>query len=405
MPEPIQTTAAASRRHGPLSGVRVVELAGIGPTPMCAMLLADLGADIVRIDRLAPSGNGIERPARFDLTNRGRPSVAVDLKRPEGIACVLDLVAGADALIEGFRPGTMERLGLGPEICLARNPRLVFGRLTGWGQTGPLAQAAGHDLNYIALAGALGAIGRRDAPPTPPLNLIGDFGGGAMLMAFGLLAAVLEARTSGLGQVVDAAMVDGTATLLTSLCGLQAAGLHNGPRGTNLLDSGAPHYDVYRCADGEWISIAPIEAKFRSQLITLLGLDADAFPDVAEPANWPAARDILAAHFRRRTRAEWQALLEGTDACFAPVLSLPEAAAHPHMRERGTFVAIDGITQPAPAPRFSRTPPDLPAPPEALGASSRAALAHWGIPPERIAALEAAGTIRDTGPKPGQPHP
>ncbi len=381
-------------RSGPLAGLKIVEFAGIGPAPMAGMLLSDLGAEIVIIDRLEPSGLGIAKPTRFDVTRRGRRSVALDLKRPEGIACALELVAGADALIEGFRPGTMERLGLGPETCLARNPRLVYGRITGWGQDGPLAKAAGHDLNYIALSGALSAIGRAGGPPAIPLNLIGDYGGGAMLLALGLLAALLEASRSGKGQVVDAAMAEGSATLMASLFGLAAAGLHQPERGTNLLDSGAPHYETYRCADGEWIAIAPIEQKFRAVLLGLIGFDPKRFPDVNDPARWPEARRLLAGRFAERSRAEWCALLEGTDACFAPVLSLAEAPEHPHARARGTFVAIDGVVQPAPQPRFSRTPPATPPAGEPAGAGSRAVLGDWGFAPAIIDRLERAGVVR-----------
>ncbi|MBN8939312.1 MAG: CoA transferase [Rhizobiales bacterium] len=385
-------------RGGPLAGLKIVEFAGIGPLPMCAMMLADHGADVIRIDRPEPSGLGIARPTRYDFTNRGRSSVAIDLKSRAGMACVLDLIAGADALIEGFRPGTMERLGLGPETCFAGNPRLVYGRLSGWGQSGPLAAAAGHDLNYIAIAGVLGAVGRAGAPPTPPLNLVGDFGGGAMMLAFGVVAALLEARRSGRGQVVDAAVSDGAATLMTSLYGLAAAGLHGAPRGGNLLDSGAPHYDVYQCADGGWISIAPIEPKFRAELLRRIGLDPATFPDVTDPGHWPAARQRLAETFKTRSRDAWCALLEGTDACFAPVLSMAEAEAHPHNRARDTFVSVGGIGQPAPAPRFARTPAPLPTPPEAPGQSSRAALTRWGIAPDRIDSLVGSGVVREATP-------
>ncbi len=381
-------------RSGPLAGLKIVEFAGIGPAPMTGMLLSDLGAEIVIIDRLEPSGLGIEKPTRFDVTRRGRRSVALDLKRPEGIACALDLVATADALIEGFRPGTMERLGLGPEPCLQRNPRLVYGRITGWGQDGPLAKAAGHDLNYIALSGALSAIGRAGEPPAIPLNLIGDYGGGAMLLGFGMLAALLEAGRSGRGQVVDAAMAEGSATLMASLFGLAAAGLHKPERGTNLLDSGAPHYETYRCADGEWITVAPIERKFREILLGLIGFDPKSFPDVNDPARWPEARKLLAGRFAERRRAEWCALLEGTDACFAPVLSLAEAPEHPHARARGSFIVVDGVSQPAPQPRFSRTPPATPTAGEPAGASSRAVLADWGFDLPAIDRLEQAGVIR-----------
>lgn len=396
------TQAASSR--GPLAGLRIVEFAGIGPTPMTGMLLADLGAEIVILDRLEPSGLGIARAPRFDVTRRGRRSLALDLKHPEGVALALDLISRADALIEGFRPGTMERLGLGPETCLARNPRLIYGRVTGWGQDGPLAKAAGHDLNYIALAGTLSAIGREGEAPAIPLNLIGDYGGGAMLLAFGLVCALLEARGSGRGQVVDAAMVEGTATLMASLYGLAAAGLHRPERGTNLLDSGAPHYETYRCADGEWITIAPIEPKFRELLLRRIGFEPGEFPDMADRAAWPAARALLAERFAERSRDEWCALLEGSDACFAPVLSLAEAPLHPHAKARGMFVTLAGVVQPAPAPRFSRTPAATPTPAEEPGASGRAALAEWGVSPDLVARLEGAGVIRTASDTPTPAH-
>jgi alpha-methylacyl-CoA racemase len=368
-------------------------MAGIGPAPMCAMLLADAGAEVLRIDRPSPSGLGIDKPVRFDLLARSRRSVAVDLKHPDGVALVLDLLRDADALIEGFRPGTMERLGLGPEACLALQPSLVYGRVTGWGQTGPLAQAAGHDLNYIALSGALHATGRAGARPTPPLNLVGDFGGGALYVAFGVLAALLHARESGTGQVVDAAMVEGAASLMTMFYGMHAAGIHSDERGANLLDSGAPHYDVYECADGLYLSVGPIEGKFRQVLFSRIGLDAASVPDLDDPANWPKGKAVLAATFREKTRAEWCALLEGTDACVAPVLSLSEAPGHAHNAARGTFVSVDGVVQPGPAPRFSATPSDAPGPPEAAGASTEAALLDWGVAPDRIQALLASGAI------------
>ncbi|MGO4406345.1 CaiB/BaiF CoA transferase family protein [Bosea sp. RAF48] len=383
-------------RKGPLAGLKIVEFAGIGPAPMAAMLLSDLGADIIVIDRPEPSGLGIAKPIRFDVTRRGRRSIALDLKRPEGIACAVTLVAKADALIEGFRPGTMERLGLGPGICLERNPRLVYGRVTGWGQSGPLAQAAGHDLNYIALSGALSAIGRAGQAPTVPLNLIGDYGGGAMLLAFGIVCALLAARQSGAGQVVDAAMVEGSTTLMASLFGLAAAGLHGPERGTNLLDSGAPHYETYACADGAWIAVAPIETKFRDELLRRIGFDPARFPDVDDRASWPEARELLSRRFAERSRAEWCALLEGTDACFAPVLSLAEAPEHDHAKARGSFVAIDGVLQPAPHPRFSRTPAATPTAARAPGEGGRAALGEWGLPTAEIDRLEKAGVLRAT---------
>jgi alpha-methylacyl-CoA racemase len=365
---------------GPLAGLKVVEFAGIGPGPMCGMLLADLGAQVLRIDRLEPSGLGIARPARFDLLQRGKRSLRIDLKSDAGVALARELVARADALIEGFRPGTMERMGLGPDVCIGLNPRLVYGRVTGFGQTGPLARSAGHDLNYVALAGALHAIGREGAAPTPPLNLLGDYAGGSMLLAFGIMSALWSVRESGRGQIVDAAMIDGVASLMTSLYGLLAAGLQNGPRGTNLLDSGAPHYDVYRCADGEYVSVAPLETKFREIFVARLGLSPGDLPDVRDPGQWPEARQKLVELFAGRTRAQWCELLEGSDACFAPVLAPLEAPNHPHHRARQTFIEIDGIAQPAPAPRFSETPPRLPEPPQPPGQGGVEWAAQWGIP-------------------------
>lgn len=378
-------------QSGPLAGMKMVEFAGIGPAPMCAMLLADLGAEIITIDRLEPSGNGIPRPAKFDILRRGRRSVALDLKQPEGVDCALELIAKADALIEGFRPGTMERIGLSPETCFTRNPRLVYGRMTGWGQSGPLAHAAGHDLNYIALSGALAAIGRKGAPPTIPLNLVGDFGGGGMLLAFGIACALLETSRSGRGQVVDAAMAEGASTLFSAFFGLSAAGLHSLERGDNLLDSGAPHYEVYQCADGKWITVAPIEQKFRDILLQKIGFDPLGFPDVSDKQNWSMARDKLKERFSERSQAEWCDILEGTDACFAPMLNMLEAPDHPHHRARGAFIELEGVVQPAPAPRFSRTRSPTPLPSEPPGASGDAVLRRWGIPEERIRALHAAG--------------
>jgi alpha-methylacyl-CoA racemase len=379
---------------GPLAGIKVVEFTGIGPAPMCAMLLADLGATVLRIDRPEPSDLGLQRELRYDLLLRNRPAVAVDLKNPRERAVAMRLVERADALIEGFRPGVMERLGLGPDECLARNPRLVYGRVTGWGQDGPLAHAAGHDLNYIALVGALHAFGRRGQPPTPPLNLIGDFAGGALYLAFGLLCGILEAQRSGRGQVVDAAMVDGAASLMTAFHGMLAAGLATHERGTNAIDTGSHFYNVYECADGHWISIAPIEGKFYAELLRRLDLDAEALPPQMDAARWPEAETRLAALFKTRTRAQWGALLEGTDACFAPVLTTEEAPAHPHNAARGTYIEIDGITQPAPAPRFSRTVPDPPGPPQPprRGKDAVAALAAW-LDPAEIATLRAGGAL------------
>jgi alpha-methylacyl-CoA racemase len=381
-------------KAGPLTGLRILEFAGIGPAPMAAMLLSDLGAEVIVLDRLEPSGLGIPRAPKYDVTRRGRRSVALDLKHPDGVACALELVDKADALIEGFRPGTMERMGIGPDVCLTRNPRLVYGRVTGWGQDGPLAHAAGHDLNYIAVAGVLSAMGRQGQPPTPPLNLVGDYGGGAMLLAFGIVCALFEASRSGKGQVVDAAMYEGAATLMASFFGFSAAGLHGPERGTNILDSGAPYYDTYLCADAKWVAVAPIEAKFRATLLGLLGFDPASFPDVSDRAGWPAARALLTNRFAQKSRDEWCVILEGTDACFAPVLSMAEAALHPHSVARQAFVEIDGVLQPAPAPRFSRTPPRLPGGAEPPGQSSHAVLRDWGLARQTIAALERAGVIR-----------
>lgn len=345
---------------GPLAGVKIVELAGIGPGPMCAMLLADLGATVLRVERKVDAGLGIARPLKYNLLLRGRKQIAVDLKSKAGVDFVLSLVEEADGLIEGFRPGVTERLGLGPEECLARNPRLVYGRMTGWGQTGPLAQTAAHDLNYIAITGALAAIGRKDQPPSPPLSLVGDLGGGALYLAFGMLAAMIEARSSGKGQVVDAAISDGTAHLMTNFHGMRAAGLMSLERGTNFSDSGAPFYDVYECADGRYVSVAPIEGKFFELLVEKIGLSLADLPAQNDRSQWPALKERFAARFKEKTAAEWTALLEGTDACFAPVLSLDEAPEHPHMKARGVYVEIDGVVQPAPAPRFSRSVPENP---------------------------------------------
>ena len=355
---------------------------------MAAMLFADLGANVVRIDRVSPSGLGIGMPTRFSLLTRGRPCVAVDLKHKDGIALAADLIDKADALIEGFRPGTMERLGLGPKEALARNPRLVYGRMTGWGQTGPLAQAAGHDLNYLALTGALAAIGRAGSKPTPPLNLAADFGGGALYLAFGMACAMVEAQRSGKGQVVDAAMTEGAASLMTAFYGMYAAGVHKLERGTNLLDSGSAIYEVYQCADGRFISIAPIELKFREVLFERLGL-------AYTTDDGEAVRAELEELFKTRTRDEWCSLLEGTDACFAPVLTMAEAPHHPHNVARGSFIEVDGVVQPGPAPRFSRTPAGHPTPPRGLGEGSRSALAEWGIPPEKIVALFSRGVLAE----------
>ncbi|HEV7912723.1 MAG TPA: CaiB/BaiF CoA-transferase family protein [Albitalea sp.] len=383
---------------GPLAGIKVVEIAGIGPAPMAAMLLADLGATVLRVDRIEPAELGIQRPAEFDLVLRSRKAIALDLKQPGHAALALELIGEADALIEGFRPGAMERLGLGPEVCLQRNPRLVYGRMTGWGQSGPLASAAGHDINYIAVTGALAAIGRHGQPPTPPLNLVGDYGGGSLYLALGLLAALIEAKRSGQGQVVDAAIVDGTASLMTAWYGLHAAGIVQPERGSNLIDGGAWFYDVFECADAKWVSIGPIEGRFRQRLLELMEIDPARIGATSDRDSWPLSRRVLAERFLQKTRDEWCALLEGSDACFAPVLDCDEAPRHPHLQARGTFISVDGVVQPAPAPRFSRSTLAMPTAGEpATAAGMRGALQGW-VAPERIEAfVAAAGRRSNTG--------
>jgi crotonobetainyl-CoA:carnitine CoA-transferase CaiB-like acyl-CoA transferase len=378
---------------GPLAGLKVVELAGIGPGPMCAMLLADLGATVIRVDRKQPVAQGIERPLRFNTLLRNRGSIALDLKVPAAVDTVLDLVEGADALIEGFRPGVTERLGLGPDACLARNPRLVYGRLTGWGQDGPLSLRAGHDINYLALTGLLDAIGREGQPPTIPLNVVGDYASGSLYMAVGLLAAVLEARQSGHGQVVDAAIVDGAAHLATTFFGMAAGDIWKSGRGTNISDSGSHFYDCYECADGRWVAVGPIEEKFFAELLARLDIEASTLGPQMSRDRWKPAKAVLAAKFKTRTRDEWSALLEASDACVSPVLSFDEAPRHPHLQARGTFVEIDGIVQAGPAPRFSRTVPATPTPPRAVTpGNTDAALAPW-FSAARIASLRDAGVI------------
>jgi len=379
---------------GPLHGLRVVELASIGPGPMCAMLLADLGADVIRIDRLEPSGLGVPMNARFDVNARSRRSAALDLKSPAGRDAVQRIVERADVLIEGFRPGVAERLGLGPADCQARNPRLVYGRMTGFGQTGPLAQAAGHDLNYIALTGALDAIGPTGGAPVPPLNLVGDYGGGALYLAFGLMAALFERQSSGRGQVVDAAMVDGAASLMSMFHGMLAAGGWPGKRGENLLDGGAPFYGVYETADGKHVSIGSLEPKFYAEMVKRLGLDERFLRLQGDASQWPALREAIAGAVRTRTRDEWSALLEGTDVCFAPVLALGEVHQHPHAVARGTYVEVAGVVQPGPAPRFDRSVPDHPRPAPAIGAHTAEVLAECGFADADIESLRAAGVIR-----------
>jgi len=379
---------------GPLTGVKVVELGGIGPAPFCSMMLTDMGADALRIDRIVPSDSGVRgMEPRFNLINRGRRSIAMDLKNPRATDVVKRLIARADAVTEGFRPGVAERLGLGPEDCLTVNPRLVYGRITGWGQDGPLAQAPGHDINYIALTGALHAIGRHNSPPTPPLNLVGDFGGGAMFLAFGIACALFEARSSGRGQVVDAAMVDGVSALLTLVHGMRAAGEWSNDRGSNRLDSGTPWYDVYETLDGNWISIGANELRFYKILLERLGLDEADLPDREDRSGWPVLRSRFSDAFRQRSRDEWCRLLEGTDVCFAPVLNLDEAQHHPHLKERGTFVEVEGLMQPAPAPRFSRTQARIQRGAAAPGEHTTEALQDWGFNTVEIEDLRACGAI------------
>jgi alpha-methylacyl-CoA racemase len=378
---------------GVLSGYRVIELAGIGPVPMCAMLLSDMGADVLRIDRAADAGLGIAMDVKHNLLNRGRRSVALDLKRPEAIEAVLKLVEKADALIEGFRPGVTERLGLGPDQCLKRNPRLIYGRMTGWGQEGPLAQAAGHDINYIALSGALHSIGRKGEAPVPPLNLVGDFGGGALYLALGVVAGLLEAQKSGKGQVVDAAMVDGAASLMTAIYGMHGAGFWNDQRGDNILDTGAHYYDVYETKDGKHVAIGSIEAKFYAELLRLSGLQGEELPHQQDRKSWPKMKERLKTLFRTKTRDEWSKIMEGSDICFAPVLSMAEAPRHPHNKHRGTFIEEGGVTQPGPAPRFSRTPSKIQRPPARPGEHTEEALRDWGFANSDVETLRKSGAI------------
>ncbi|MBL4781612.1 MAG: CoA transferase [Porticoccaceae bacterium] len=380
---------------GPLTGLKVIELAGIGPAPMAAMMLSDMGAEVIRVDRLTASGLGIPMPKQFNFLGRGRKSIALDLKNPEGIETLLDLIDKADIVIEGFRPGVMERLGMGPDVCLARNPKLVFGRVTGWGQEGPLSKSAGHDLNYIALSGALHAIGRsNDEPPTPPLNLVGDFGGGTMFIVVGILAALHEVKNSGKGQVVDAGMVDGALSLMTSIYGMHAGGNQSDERASNILDSGAHFYNVYETRDGKYVSIGSIETKFYAMLLDKLGLDPDSLPPQMERESWPAMKEKFKEIFLTKTRDEWCELMENTDICFAPVLSLAEAPDYAHNKERGSFVDVEGVMHPAPAPRFSATPSSIKSATPATGIHTDEVLADWGISADKLAALKNSGAIK-----------
>jgi len=378
---------------GPLAGCRVVEMAGIGPAPFCGMLLADLGAEVIRIDRTGKSGLGIDFPTRYDLLGRSKRSIAIDLQNMHGLAIARALIGRADMVIEGFRPGVMERLGLGPETFEAEAPALVYGRMTGWGQEGPLAQSAGHDINYIAITGALDAIGRAGAPPTVPLNLVGDFGGGSLYLVIGMLAALTHARATGKGQVVDGAIVDGVNHLLTMQYALTQMGAWNGARGTNLIDGGAPFYDSYGTADGRYVAIGPVEPKFFAILLEKMGLADAGLPSQNDRKAWPELRRRLAEAFATRTQAEWCAILEGSDACFAPVLSLAEAREHPHNLARGAIADVGEVAQPAPAPRFSATPAGAPRPPVAAGADTDDILRDWGIPEAECDAGRAGGAF------------
>ncbi|MGB1506673.1 MAG: CaiB/BaiF CoA transferase family protein [Acidimicrobiales bacterium] len=378
---------------GPLAGVRIIELAGIGPGPFCAMMLADMGADVIRVDRAGAVRGGDPSTPPADVMNRGRRSIGVDLKSPGGVETVMRLVESADALMEGFRPGVTERLGLGPDDCLARNPALVYGRMTGWGQDGPYALAAGHDINYISLAGALDSYGRRGQAPVPPINMVGDFGGGGMYLAFGMVCAILEARGSGQGQVVDAAMVDGAASLMSFIHGFRAMGVWNDERGTNMLDTGSHFYDVYETSDGRYVSIGSIEPQFYAELREKLELTDPKWDQQMSRSAWPELKEELAAIFKTRTRDEWCDVMEHTDICFAPVLSLAEAPQHPHNVHRGTFIEYEGITQPRPAPRFSRTDSEIQRPPAHAGQHTDEVLSDYGFGADEIASLRDSGAI------------
>lgn len=374
---------------GPLTGIRVVEMAGIGPGPFTAMMLSDLGAEVIRVDRLSHKGTG----HRANVLNRGRKSIAVDLKNPRGVETTLRLIEQADVVLEGFRPGVMERLGLGPEECLSVNPRLIFGRMTGWGQTGPLSQAAGHDINYISIAGALGAMGYADRPPAPPLNLVGDFGGGAMYLLTGILAALVERATSGQGQIIDAAMTDGTASLLSPFFGLMAMNMWTTDRFSNRLDGGAFYYGSYECSDGKYISIGSLEPQFYALLLEKAEITDPEFQEQLDEAAWPAKREKLNQLFKTRTRQQWCDIMEGTDVCFAPVLNLKEAPTHPHNIDRKTFVELEGVVQPAPAPRFSRTQGEIQGPAAMAGEHTREVLSAWNFTDQEIGELQASGAI------------
>ncbi len=375
---------------GPLKGVKIIEVGGIGPGPFCGMMLSDMGAEIIRVDR---KGQQSRVGSQYDILHRGRRSIGVDLKKPEGVELLLKLVEQADALQEGFRPGVMEKLGLGPDVCLQRNPRLVYGRMTGWGQEGPISQAAGHDINYIAVTGALYSIGRPDQNPVPPLNLIGDFGGGGMLLAFGIACALFETQRSGKGQVIDAAMIDGAAALMAMFYGQRAAGLWTDQRGANFLDTGAHYYDTYETADGKWVSVGSIEPQFYALLLKHSGIDDPEFQEQNDRSKWPEFKKKIAEIFKTKTRDEWCEIMEGTDVCFGPVLTMGEAIEYPQNVARKTFVEIEGVPQPAPAPRFSRTNPEIRGPVLMGPEYAEAALSDWGITPDEIEKLKTADVI------------
>jgi alpha-methylacyl-CoA racemase len=375
---------------GPLHGVRVIEVESLAPAPFGCMVLSDLGADVIQVCRVGGAPGAL---THADPLRRGRRSVALNLKDPAAVDVLLRLTDNADVLVEGLRPGVAERLGFGPDVCLRRNPALIFARMTGWGQEGPLARSAGHDIDYIAVAGALHPIGRAGQRPVPPLNLVGDFGGGGMLLAIGVLAALAERARSGRGQVVDAAMVDGAALLTAFLHGLAAAGMWHDERGTNLLDGGAPCYDTYETSDAKHVAVGALEPQFYAELLTRLGLAGEDLPGQFDPVGWPALRARFSQVFKQRTQAEWVAVFDGSDACVAPVLTLGEAPGHPHNAARGTFISVDGVVQPGPAPRFSRTPCAPPAPPAAPGADTGAVLAEIGVTAAEVAALRSRGAV------------
>tara|TARA_S200000501_G_C20868526_1_gene763177 strand:+ start:2158 stop:3321 length:1164 start_codon:yes stop_codon:yes gene_type:complete len=378
---------------GPLSGKRIIEIAGIGPGPFCAMLLSDLGAEVIRVDRASTVADELPDLPSLDLLNRGRRSIGIDLKDPNGVETVLKLIESSDALIEGFRPGVAERLGIGPEDCLTRNPKLIYGRMTGWGQYGSYSSMAGHDINYIALSGVLGMIGRKDEKPVPPVNLIGDFGGGGMILALGVCAALVEVASSGKGQVIDAAMTDGSALLATMVHSFKAMGIW-GDRGTNLLDTGAPFYDVFECSDGKFISIGSIEPQFYSELLRITGLDQQENPKQMDRQSWDEMKSKIASAIKSKSREEWENLMEGTDVCFAPVLTIDEAYDHPHNLERNTFIEVAGVKQPAPAPRFSRTPASITSPPPHPGEHTEEILLDSGFTISEISSLREQNVIR-----------